>query len=141
MGCDEGACTPVKNQHQCGSCWAFGGTECLESEYKITYGQLNVLSPEQPTSCDSNCGGCAGGNAIYAWQYVNSVGGQVSESDYPYIAGVNSTCTSQSCTPKCKSFKKSQEPENIGDDIGYWVSNSNGKVGSEADMLKAIQEH
>jgi len=133
--CSLGACTPIKNQAACGSCWAFGGTETLESEYQIAYGALNILSPQQPTSCDTQCAGCDGGNAILAWQYVNKVGGQVSESSYPYTSGAAGV------TGACKSIAGMTKLEDIGDDIGYYVSFPSAGIGSEAAMLSAIQEH
>ena len=43
----KGVLTPIKNQGQCGSCWAFSATEQLESQYKQKYGTLKVLSPQQ----------------------------------------------------------------------------------------------
>ncbi len=51
----RGALTPIKNQGQCGSCWAFSATEQLESDYFLKYGQLKELSPQQITSCTTNC--------------------------------------------------------------------------------------
>ena len=45
--CTSGACTPIKNQGQCGSCWAFSATEQLESDYFLTYGTLKTLAPQQ----------------------------------------------------------------------------------------------
>merc|ERR1719510_530178 len=83
----KGALTPIKNQGQCGSCWAFSATEQLESQYFQKYGTLKELSPQQITSCTTTCDGCGGGNPINGWAYVNSYGGQDSKSSYPYVSG------------------------------------------------------
>jgi len=42
--CNEGACTPVKDQGQCGSCWTFSAVETIESAYQIQRGTLYNLS-------------------------------------------------------------------------------------------------
>merc|ERR1740121_952923 len=81
----KGAVTPIKNQGQCGSCWAFSATEQLESEYFLAYGTLQELSPQQIASCTTTCNGCGGGNPINGWAYVNSYGGQDSKNSYPYV--------------------------------------------------------
>jgi len=39
-----GKVQPVKNQHGCGSCWAFSAMGTVESAYAITYGKLYNLS-------------------------------------------------------------------------------------------------
>merc|ERR1712216_649272 len=83
----KGVLTPIKNQGQCGSCWAFSATEQLESQYFQTYGSLKELSPQQVTSCDTNSNGCGGGNPINAWGYIYSFGGQEPNADYPYTSG------------------------------------------------------
>lgn len=103
---DKGACTPIKNQGQCGSCWAFGATEMVESEYFLQTGTLYELSPQQLTSCDTYCDGCSGGNAVLGWEYINSVGGQVLASEYPYTSGTtqqSGTCAASKV--KTKDFK------------------------------------
>merc|ERR1711988_1524775 len=85
--CEQGHCTPVKDQGRCGSCWAFDGVEMLESDYSIRFGELYDLSTQQVTSCDPYDGGCAGGNAVNAWAYANSTGGVEPASFYAYTSG------------------------------------------------------
>jgi len=79
---------PIRDQAQCGSCWAFGATESLSDRFAIaTNGTINlVLSPEDLVSCDDSDYGCEGGYLQNAWDYmVNS--GVVTESCFPYQAG------------------------------------------------------
>jgi C1A family cysteine protease len=83
-----GACTPIYNQGQCGSCWAFSATETIES-YLFLGGQaLQSLAVEQIVSCDTagEDQGCGGGFPTGAYSYVESAGGIEPYNDYPYIA-------------------------------------------------------
>merc|ERR1712039_237962 len=50
----KGAVSRVKDQGQCGSCWAFSTTEEIESQMFMTTGKLPVLSTQQIISCDKS---------------------------------------------------------------------------------------
>ena len=53
--------TPVKNQGQCGSCWAHSAAEQIESAFALQGNALWELSPQQIASCTTTCMGCGGG--------------------------------------------------------------------------------
>jgi len=85
----KGAVTPVKNQEQCGSCWAFSVTENVESQWILAgHGNNNTidLAPQQIVDCDQSDAGCGGGDPPTAYEYLMSTGGLESESAYPYTA-------------------------------------------------------
>jgi len=89
----KGAVTAVKDQGQCGSCWAFSATAAIESYNFLAGKGLIVLSAQQINSCDHRSGGCNGGNTETAYQYVHTAGGQESEANYPYTSGHGQTGT------------------------------------------------
>lgn len=66
--------TPVKNQGQCGSCWAHSAVESVESSYYLKTQTLLKLSVQQVTSCDTTMDGCSGGNYGPAWDYLKNTG-------------------------------------------------------------------
>merc|ERR1711970_1453433 len=88
----KGAITDVKNQGQCGSCWAFATTEMIESYAAIATGSLPTLSTQQVTSCTPNplkcggTGGCYGSIPQLGYTYIQLFG-HITEEDYPYISG------------------------------------------------------
>jgi len=86
---NEGAVTPVKNQEECGSCWAFSTVENVESMWILAKKGTNTtvdLSPQQVVDCDNGDDGCGGGDPPTAYQYIISTGGLDGESTYPYTA-------------------------------------------------------
>jgi C1A family cysteine protease len=88
----QGMTTPVKDQGQCGSCWAFSATAAIESYAKLS-GKYDLikLSPQQINSCDKVDQGCNGGNTETAYQYVVQAGGIETEASYPYTSGTGIT--------------------------------------------------
>eukprot|EP01083_Nonionella_stella_P275083 934196_1 len=99
--------TPVKNQGQCGSCWAFSATGAIECQYAIQKGKLNSLSEQQLVDCAGSrygCAGCNGGQMTGAMQYAADDKGLCTESEYSYT-GRNGQCKSSSCGTKYDANK------------------------------------
>jgi cathepsin B len=76
----------IRDQQQCGSCWAFGATEALADRFGVEQDVHVTLSPQQLVSCDTGNFGCQGGYLNKAWDFMAKTGVMTDEC-YTYTSG------------------------------------------------------
>ncbi|XP_054939673.1 procathepsin L-like, partial [Physeter macrocephalus] len=96
----RGCVSYVKDQGDCGSCWAFSATGAIEGAYCAKTGELLNLSQQQLIDCSRFLGnqGCNGGSMEDAFEYVIENRGICSAESYPYMMK-DGICQASRCTP------------------------------------------
>jgi inhibitor of cysteine peptidase len=129
--CPAGGCTPVRDQGQCGSCWAFGTVGPLEQAILIQEGASRDLAEQYLVSCNTDGWGCSGGwwaHDYHEWKVPPGEPGPgaVYEVDFAY------TATDASCNP----------PHTHHERLADWIFiGSENSVPSTDAIKQAILDH
>ena len=136
--------TPVKDQMQCGNCWAFAAVGAMESALLINDTTLFPdidLSEQFLVSCDDENYACCGGYLDSAYDFLTSTG-TVTESCSPYKSG-GCTCYGPLCysdSPLCPNqCEDGIEPGHIRITGWEWVNKGkNFERNNIVDAIKAV---
>jgi len=122
----KGYVTPIKDQGQCGSCWAFSTTGSIEGQHFAKTGTLVSLSEQNLMDCSKAEGdlGCHGGIMDFGFEYVYKNGGVDTEKSYPYTAKDGDKCL--------------YDPKNLGATITGCVDVKSQDEGALAEAVAKI---
>jgi len=124
---NQGCVSKVKNQGECGSCYAFSATGSLEGILYKKTGRMVDISEQNIVDCSDIPGyfhnsGCDGGLTQDTFDFIRYQGGVALTSDYPYKGNVG----------QCRYRPKSSNPTVQG-----WLRTEEG---NEDELAAAIAE-
>ena len=120
--------SPIRNQGQCGSCYAFSSMGMLEARIRVRTNNTMqpVFSPQDVVSCSEYAQGCEGGFPyLIAGKYAEDFG-VVDETCYAYRAH-DSTCEEQA---NCLRYHSTNY---------YYVGGYYGACSEEAMRVELVQ--
>jgi cathepsin L len=101
---------PIKNQGNCGGCWAFSVIQAQETQWALVKGTLYTLSEQNLVDCVTTSFGCTGGYQAETveWVIANQSGLFNLEVDYPFMGRDGGTCKydpSKALAPVARYFR------------------------------------
>jgi cathepsin F len=127
----------VKDQAQCGSCWAFATVANVEGVHAHFNKELLSLSEQELVSCDPTDNGCGGGLPSNAYQWlITKHRGLELEKDYKYD-GVDEDCALDASKQRVFVMDFIAIPENAEDKMAQaLVKYGPLSLGLNADPLQ-----
>ena len=146
----------IRDQANCGSCWAFGPSEAMSDRICIKSGQTlqTRVSSHNILSCCTSCGfGCDGGYPQYAWRFWKSTGvvtgglyGDTATCQ-PYflpmcdhhVEGSHGPCPETVDTPECKKDCEDGNKKEYASEMTY--GESAYIIEGESNIMQEIYEN
>jgi len=134
----------IRNQAECGSCWAFGAVEAFTDRWCIASNQTEnpIFSPANMVSCDQFDSGCEGGNLESAWQYLQDSGVPSDECqpyNIPTCPPDQQPCLNFVDTPKCQSTCYDSAGNSTGPITTRYKADNGRNVGQYGNDISEIK--